>query len=236
VIPWLRPADPPTAFPAVETALTDPDGLLCAGGDLAPERLLEAYRRGIFPWYSEGQPILWWSPDPRTVLYPDEFKVSRSLGKTLRNRGFEVTRDRAFDTLLEYCADPGLRPEGTWISPQMRAAYRQLHALGHAHSIETWLGGRLVGGLYGVALGRVFFGESMFSVERDASKVALHALVQLMLERGGVLIDCQVASAHLASLGARAVPRQQFLAEIAAAIPDLRPAPPWQDGPAPGNP
>jgi len=236
VIPWLRPGDPPTAFPPVETALTDPDGLLCAGGDLAPERLLEAYRRGIFPWYSEGQPILWWSPDPRTVLYPDEFKVSRSLRKTLRNRGFEVTRDRAFDALMERCADPGLRPEGTWISPQMRAAYRQLHELGHAHSIETWLDGRLVGGLYGVALGRVFFGESMFSIERDASKVALHALVQLMLERGGALIDCQVASAHLASLGARTVPRQQFIAEIAAAIPDLRPAPPWLDGPAPGNP
>jgi leucyl/phenylalanyl-tRNA--protein transferase len=236
VIPWLRPGDPPTAFPPVETALTDPDGLLCVGGDLAPERLLEAYRRGIFPWYSAGQPILWWSPDPRTVLYPDEFKVSRSLGKTLRNRGFEVTRDRAFDTLMERCADPSLRPEGTWISPQMRAAYRQLHELGHAHSIETWLSGRLVGGLYGVALGRVFFGESMFSVERDASKVALHALVRLMLERGGALIDCQVASEHLASLGARAVPRQQFLAEIAAAIPDLRPAPPWLDGPSPGNP
>ena len=236
MIPWLRPDDPPTAFPPVETALTDPDGLLCVGGDLAPERLLEAYRRGIFPWYSEGQPILWWSPDPRTVLYPDEFRVSRSLAKTLRNRGFEVTHDRAFDTLMGCCADPRLRPEGTWISPQMRAAYRQLHELGHAHSIETWLGGRLVGGLYGVALGRVFFGESMFSVERDASKVALHALVQLMRERGGVLIDCQVASTHLASLGARAVPRRQFLTEIAAAIPDLRPGPPWPDGPSPGNP
>jgi leucyl/phenylalanyl-tRNA--protein transferase len=192
----------------VEAALTDPDGLLCAGGDLSPARLLEAYRRGIFPWFSEGQPILWWSPDPRTVLYPAEFKVSRSLAKTIRNRGFEVRIDCSFPEVMAHCADPRLRPEGTWISPQMRAAYQQLHELGHAHSYETWHGGRLVGGLYGVAMGPVFFGESMFSLERDASKVALAALVRAMIERNGRLIDCQVASTHLESLGARSIPRQ----------------------------
>ena len=229
MIPWLRSGDPPTAFPPVETALTDPDGLLCAGGDLAPERLLEAYRRGIFPWFSEGQPILWWSPDPRAVLYPGEFKVSRSLGKTLRNRGFVVTLDQAFGLVMEQCADATRRPEGTWISPLMRTAYQRLHELGHAHSIEAWDGDRLVGGLYGVALGRVFFGESMFSVARDASKVALHALVQLMLARGGRLIDCQVASAHLVSLGARSVPRSLFVRELADAIPELRPDPSWRE-------
>lgn len=228
MIPWLRPGDPPSAFPPVEQALTDPDGLLCAGGDLASERLLEAYRRGIFPWFSEGQPILWWSPDPRTVLYPSELKVSRSLAKTLRNRGFVVTLDHSFATVMERCADPALRPEGTWISPQMRAAYQRLHELGYAHSFETWDGERLVGGLYGVALGHAFFGESMFSVERDASKVALHTLVRLMLEQGGQLIDCQVASAHLDSLGARSIPRRQFVNELAGAIPDLQPDPSWR--------
>jgi leucyl/phenylalanyl-tRNA--protein transferase len=221
VIPWLRSSDPPDAFPPVANALLDPDGLLCAGGDLSTPRLLEAYRRGIFPWFSEGQPILWWSPDPRTVLYPQEFRVSRSLGKTLRNRGFEVTRDRDFRRVMECCADPALRPEGTWISPQMQLAYERLHAQGHAHSFETRLGGELVGGLYGVALGQVFFGESMFSLERDASKVALHALVQHMLARGGRLIDCQVASAHLESLGARSIPRREFVRQLDEAIPAL---------------
>jgi leucyl/phenylalanyl-tRNA--protein transferase len=228
VIPWLRPGDPAAAFPPVEAALTEPDGLLCAGGDLGAERLLAAYRRGIFPWFSEGQPILWWSPDPRTVLYPSEFKVSRSLAKTLRNRGFVVTLDQAFAAVMERCADPELRPEGTWISPQMRTAYQRLHELGYAHSLETWDGERLVGGLYGVALGRAFFGESMFSVERDASKVALHALVRLMLERGGGLIDCQIASAHLDSLGARSISRRQFMRELAEGIPDLQPDPSWR--------
>ena len=221
MIPWLHRGDPPDAFPPVETALTDPDGLLCAGGDLSPARLLQAYRRGIFPWFSEGQPILWWSPDPRTVLYPAEFKVSRSLAKTIRNRGFAVTVDRAFAEVMAHCADERLRPEGTWISPQMRAAYLRLHELGLAHSYETWDGDRLVGGLYGVALGSVFFGESMFSLERDASKVALAALVRAMIERNGRLIDCQVASTHLASLGARSIPRSQFVRELAEAVPDV---------------
>ena len=222
MIPWLHPGDPPDAFPPVETALTDPDGLLCVGGDLSPTRLLAAYRLGIFPWFSEGQPILWWSPDPRTVLYPAEFKVSRSLAKTIRNRGFSVSVDRAFADVMAHCADERLRPEGTWISPQMRAAYQRLHELGLAHSYETWDGDRLVGGLYGVELGQVFFGESMFSLERDASKVALAALVRAMNERNGRLIDCQVASAHLESLGARSIPRRQFVRELAEAVPDVR--------------
>jgi leucyl/phenylalanyl-tRNA--protein transferase len=225
VISWLRPDDPPEAFPPVDTALGEPDGLLCAGGDLSTPRLLEAYRRGIFPWFSEGQPILWWSPDPRTVLYPAEFRVARSLAKTLRNRGFTVTQDREFGRVMQLCADPALRPEGTWISPQMQAAYGRLHEQGHAHSFETRLDGELVGGLYGVALGRVFFGESMFSLERDASKVALHALVRHMLASGGRLIDCQVASTHLASLGARNVPRREFVRQLDEAIPGRAPGP-----------
>lgn len=229
MIPWLQPGDPPTAFPPVTAALTDPDGLLCAGGDLSVERLLQAYRRGIFPWFAEGQPILWWSPDPRTVLYPGEMKVARSLAKTIRNRGFTVSVDQAFARVMEHCADARLRPEGTWISPRMRAAYGRLHELGYAHSFETWDGEQLVGGLYGVALGQVFFGESMFSLARDASKVALHALVQSMRERGGRLIDCQVASTHLESLGARAIPRAAFVQELAESIADLRPDPSWRE-------
>jgi leucyl/phenylalanyl-tRNA--protein transferase len=227
LIPWLTPEDPPDAFPPVSEALRDPDGLLCAGGDLGQPRLLEAYRRGIFPWFSDGQPILWWSPDPRAVLFPREFKVSRSLAKTLRNRGFETTIDRSFDRVMRLCADSDLRPEGTWISPQMRDAYQNLHAAGYAHSVEAWVDGRLAGGLYGVALGRVFFGESMFSLERDASKVALKRLVDTALERGIDLIDCQVSSPHLASLGARDIPRSEFVALLAQAIADLRPVVDW---------
>jgi leucyl/phenylalanyl-tRNA--protein transferase len=228
VIPWLRPEHPPEAFPPVEEALQEPNGLLCVGGDLSVERLLEAYRRGIFPWFSAGQPILWWSPDPRTVLYPGEFKVARSLAKTLRNRGFRTTVDQAFEQVMERCADAALRPEGTWISPQMHAAYRRLHELDYAHSFETWEGDQLVGGLYGVALGRVFFGESMFSVARDASKVALHALVQASLAQNVRLIDCQVDSEHLRSLGARNVPRREFMRELAAATRESPPGASWR--------
>jgi leucyl/phenylalanyl-tRNA---protein transferase len=224
MIPWLKPADPPDAFPAVTRALSDPDGLLCVGGDLSPQRLLAAYRRGIFPWYSAGQPILWWSPDPRMVLFPDEFKVARSLGKSLRNRGFRVTFDTCFDTVIATCADSGSRAHaGTWISPAMRAAYGELHRLGHAHSVEVWLDGRLVGGLYGLLLGQIFFGESMFSTVTDASKVALHDLVQRLRQRNVGLIDCQVASDHLFSLGARLIPRADFIAHLARGIPALAP-------------
>jgi leucyl/phenylalanyl-tRNA--protein transferase len=227
MIPWLLPEDPPDGFPPVHEALREPDGLLCAGGDLSTARLLEAYRRGIFPWFSAGQPILWWSPDPRAVLLPGEFKVSRSLAKSIRNRGYETSCDRAFAEVMRRCADGVLRPEGTWISPQMVAAYQQLHAQGYAHSVETWLDGRLVGGLYGVALGRVFFGESMFSVARDASKVALQRLVDAALAAGVDTIDCQVANPHLRSLGARDIPRRDFVARLAAAIPDLEPSKAW---------
>jgi leucyl/phenylalanyl-tRNA--protein transferase len=229
MIPWLRPDDPPDAFPPVSAALREPDGLLCAGGDLSISRLLEAYRRGIFPWFSAGQPILWWSPDPRAVLFPAEFKVSRSLAKTLRNRGFETTVDRAFREVVQMCGAHELRPEGTWISPDMATAYRRLHDLGYAHSFETWLDGQLVGGLYGVALGRVFFGESMFSVARDASKVALARLVDAALARGAEMIDCQVASEHLRSLGAREIPRQEFVTRLQGAIPDLAPGAAWRE-------
>jgi leucyl/phenylalanyl-tRNA---protein transferase len=227
VIPWLAPESAPDAFPPVSEALTEPDGLLCAGGDLSEARLLEAYRRGVFPWYAEGQPILWWSPDPRAVLFPNEFKVSRSLAKTLRNRGFKTTIDRAFGAVIRQCADARVRPEGTWITSQMTAAYQRLHTAGFAHSVETWLEGQLVGGLYGVALGRVFFGESMFTLQRDASKVAFKQLVDTSLALGVDLIDCQVSNPHLSSLGARDLPRQAFIARIARAIPDLTPVVGW---------
>jgi leucyl/phenylalanyl-tRNA---protein transferase len=211
VIPWLRPGDAPEVFPPVETALSDPNGLLCAGGDLRPERLLAAYRRGIFPWYAAGQPILWWSPDPRAVLQPGEFHVSRSLARSLRNRGYAVSIDTAFASVVAHCGDRALRPEGTWITPAMRDAYQRLHELGYAHSVETRRGSTLVGGIYGVAVGRVFFGESMFSLARDASKVAMAHLVQELIARGLELLDCQIPSPHLATLGVRAVSRRSFV-------------------------
>lgn len=220
MIPWLTPSDPPEAFPPVSRALEDPDGLLCAGGDLSPARILAAYRRGIFPWYAEGQPILWWSPDPRMVLIPDELRVSRSLRKSLRNRGYRVTFDAAFAEVVSQCADSGTRAfEGTWISPEMHVAYVELHRLGHARSVEVWLEERLVGGLYGLELGHVFFGESMFSIATDASKVALFHQVAAVRDRGVQLIDCQVASNHLFSLGARLMPRAEFVARLERAIP-----------------
>jgi leucyl/phenylalanyl-tRNA--protein transferase len=228
MIPWLKPGDPPDAFPPVSEALTDPDGLLCVGGDLSVPRLLSAYRRGIFPWYSEGQPILWWCPDPRAVLFPREFRISRSLAKTLRNRGYRSTLDQAFPEVIARCADTGLRPEGTWISPGMRKAYQQLHDLGYAHSVETWDGDRLVGGLYGIALGEAFFGESMFSVERDASKVALKRLADELDRRGFELIDCQIDSDHLRSLGARLISRAEFTARLRGAIGELQPGAAWR--------
>lgn len=225
-ITWLSERDSPDAFPPVDRALREPDGLLAAGGDLSPARLLAAYRRGIFPWYSRGQPILWWCPDPRAVLVPRELKVSRSLAKSIRNRGFETRVDTAFKEVIRACGSPELRPGGTWLSPEMRSAYVRLHKLGFAHSIETWLDGRLVGGLYGVALGGVFFGESMFSTERDASKVALHRLCTELIQRDFRLIDCQMATAHLMSLGAKLMPRAEFIALLAEhidpAIPDSR--------------
>ncbi|OGA50770.1 MAG: leucyl/phenylalanyl-tRNA--protein transferase [Betaproteobacteria bacterium RIFCSPLOWO2_12_FULL_63_13] len=214
MIAWLEKESP---FPPVEAALRNPDGLLAAGADLSPERLLAAYRRGIFPWYSDGDPILWWSPDPRMVLIPEEFKISRSLAKTLRNKAYQIRFDTGFDQVMCSCAQ--VRPDrlGTWISAEMREAYNRLHRLGHAHSVETWIDERLAGGLYGVAIGRVFFGESMFADIRDASKIALAALVRQCLHRGIRLIDCQMHTGHLASLGARDIARSEFsrlLAEL----------------------
>ncbi len=209
-ITWLSPADAPERFPPLEQALDDPPGLLAAGGDLSSSRLLAAYERGIFPWYCAGQPVLWWSPDPRAVLFPAQFRLARSLAKTLRNRGLELRVDQDFQAVIDGCAAPRAASPGTWLLPQMRAAYLALHQLGYAHSIETWLGGHLVGGLYGVRLGGVFFGESMFSRERDASKAALAHLVQICPRAGIALIDCQLPSKHLMSLGSRLIPRRQF--------------------------
>jgi leucyl/phenylalanyl-tRNA---protein transferase len=217
-IAWLHENDAPEAFPPVEAALREPDGLLAAGGDLSPVRLLAAYRRGIFPWYSRGQPILWWSPDPRAVLAPEEMNVSRSLAKTIRNRGYETRIDTAFRDVIRACGSSELRPGGTWLSPEMRAAYLRLHQLGYAHSVETWLGDTLVGGLYGVCLGAMFFGESMFSLERDASKVALKRLCDELIGRGIKLIDCQMATPHLLSLGAKLMPRREFVAHLSTLV------------------
>jgi leucyl/phenylalanyl-tRNA--protein transferase len=209
---WLGEHADPEWFPPVEQALRDPPGLLAAGGDLKPARLLAAYERGVFPWYSAEQPILWWAPNPRMVLFPREFKCSRSLAKTLRAARLTTALDRAFGATIRACAAPRASGPDTWLNPQMIASYEQLHALGFGHSIETYQEGALVGGLYGLQLGGVFFGESMFSRERDASKVALARLVEECLARDIVVIDCQVASQHLASLGAREVPRAEFLA------------------------
>lgn len=206
----LDPTD--IRFPDPAEALSDPNGLLAVGGDLSPARLLEGYRHGIFPWFSPGDPILWWSPDPRTVLFPDRLKIHRSLRKTLRHPPFEMRVDSDFAGVLEGCAAPRPGQDGTWITEEMREAYLRLHAMGHAHSIECWQDGRLVGGLYGVSLGRVFFGESMFSRVSDASKVALVALCQGILGFVPALIDCQFSTSHLESLGATPIPRADFLA------------------------
>jgi leucyl/phenylalanyl-tRNA---protein transferase len=211
-ITWLSPQDAPEWFPPLEQALEEPSGLLAAGGDLSPQRLIAAYRRGIFPWYSPGQPVLWWSPDPRAVLFPEEFHCTRSLAKTLRNAGFLPSIDGDFAAVIDGCASPRAASPGTWITSEMRAAYLELHHLGCAHSVEIRRAGALVGGLYGVRLGGVFFGESMFSRERDASKAALAHLVALCRHNNLVAIDCQLPSRHLASLGARTIPRSQFQA------------------------
>jgi leucyl/phenylalanyl-tRNA--protein transferase len=209
-ITWLSPSDRPDWFPPVEQSLDEPAGLLAAGGDLSPARLLAAYHRGIFPWYSPGQPVLWWSPDPRAVLFPEEFHCSRSLAKTLRNAGFECAVNRDFRAVIAACAAPRPRSGGTWITPEMQSAYCELHRLGYAHSIGIYREGQLAGGLYGVRLGGVFFAESMFSAERDASKVALAHLARACPANGVALIDCQLPSPHLASLGSRPIPRTQF--------------------------
>ena len=222
-ITWLTPGGDREWFPPIDQALDEPEGLLAAGGDLSVARLLAAYRRGIFPWYSAGQPVLWWSPNPREILLPAEFKRSRSLAKTLRNRGFELGFDRDFATVVQTCAARRENSPGTWITPEMHAAYCELHARGHAHSVETRLNGELVGGLYGVLLGRVFFGESMFSRERDASKAALAHLVERGIAAGLELIDCQLPTPHLRTLGSRPISRGEFSKRVAslATGPDI---------------
>jgi leucyl/phenylalanyl-tRNA--protein transferase len=224
MIPWLRAS---TWFPPLDAALEDPNGLLAAGGDLSPRRLLAAYRRGIFPWYSEGDPVLWWSPDPRMVLFPSELRVTRSLAKVLRNRSYEVRYDTAFDDVMRGCAAPRAGQPGTWITGEMRAAYGRLHELGYAHSVETWLDGALAGGLYGVAVGRAFFGESMFTRVRDASKIAFVHLVRRLEAEDYGIIDCQMHTEHLASFGAREIPRAAFASRVAELVdysPSRRPA------------
>jgi leucyl/phenylalanyl-tRNA--protein transferase len=214
---FLDPED--IHFPDASLALRDPDGLLAIGGDLSPARLLEAYRHGIFPWYSDDQPILWWSPDPRMVLYPQHLKISRRLRRTLKRGVYRVTINQAFTEVMARCTTPRREGEGTWITNEMQTAYQQLHAMGHAHSLETWHGDILVGGLYGVACGPVFSGESMFALRPDASKVALVYLAEQLQDWGYTLIDCQVYTAHLASLGAEEIPRARFIQLLQAPDP-----------------
>ena len=217
----------PTLFPPVENALTEPNGLLAVGGDLSPQRLLAAYRKGIFPWFNEDDPILWWSPDPRMVLFPYELKISRSLRKTLKKDHYQICTDRSFIQVMEACAAPRKGQAGTWIHPQMIAAYSALHEMGLAHSVETWVEGELVGGLYGVALGKMFFGESMFSRQPDASKIAfVHLVKQLQYWEYG-MIDCQVKTGHLASLGAREISRMEFSQKLDALITGIGPGKKW---------
>lgn len=225
MIAVLGPADP---FPLLARALKNPNGLLAAGADLSPATLLRAYRAGIFPWFADGDPILWWSPDPRMVLFPAEIRVSRSLEKTLRNRDYEIRVDSSFSEVIEACAAPRDGAGGTWITHAMREAYKQLHTLGHAHSVETWVDGELAGGLYGVAIGRMFYGESMFSKASDMSKLALVYLSRQLTRWEFGMIDCQMNTSHLASMGAREIPRAEFgkrLKELVDYEPDQREAP-----------
>lgn len=209
-ISWLSPDSAADAFPAIAQALDDPDGLLAAGGDLRSERLLCAYERGIFPWYEEGQPILWWSPNPRCVLQPDSFHYSRSLKRALRNSDCELRSNTRFDAVIAACAEPRSDQAGTWITADMLAAFKKLHCEGWAHSLEVWCQEELLGGVYGIAIGRVFFGESMFSRASNASKFALAGLTRILAREQFALLDCQVMSPHLLSLGATCIPRGDF--------------------------
>lgn len=224
MIPWITRG---ARFPSPNTALVEPDGLLCAGGDLKPDTIISAYSQGIFPWYASGQPILWWTPDPRMVLFPAEFKLSKSLAKTMRQEKFEVRFDTAFREVIEACAAPREPEGGTWIVPEIQDAYTALHRKGFAHSAESYLDGVLVGGLYGVAIGKVFFGESMFTRETNASKVAFATLVAKLTQDGFRLIDCQQQTRHLASFGARPVARAAFLRHLGELINSSEPHSVW---------
>jgi len=228
-LPLLDP-DPESPFPSPDSALRDPDGLLAFGGDLSPPRLLNAYRHGIFPWYSDGQPILWWSPDPRMVFRTDGVRLSSRFRRTLARSHWTVRADTAFADVVDTCARiprPGQR--GTWITAEMREAYVALHRLGHAHSVEVFDDGRLVGGIYGVAIGRMFFGESMFSGESGGSKVALGGLAMRLVTWGWPLIDAQVENDHLVSLGAESRPRREFLQQVAQLTASPEPAGSWAE-------
>lgn len=225
MVPWLADND---SFPSVEKALREPNGLLAAGGDLTPQRLLDAYARGIFPWFNDDSPILWWSPDPRMVLFPAELKISRSLQKNIKNMQYEIRIDSAFGAVVTACAAPREGQPGTWITARMQEAYEHLHKLGYAHSVETWIEGELVGGLYGVSLGKIFFGESMFSHRSNASKLAFVHLVAQLRSWEFALIDCQMNTPHLASLGAREIPRAEFTAALTKLINYPYSAQPWR--------
>ncbi|WP_456376646.1 leucyl/phenylalanyl-tRNA--protein transferase [Thiolapillus sp.] len=216
----LDDTQPGEPFPDPSLAETEPDGLLAVGGDLSAERIIQAYRQGVFPWYGESQPILWWSPDPRMVLFPDALHVSRSLAREMRKGYFQVTFDQAFDRVIEACAQPRDVDDGTWLTPEMVAAYRHLHRQGIAHSVEAWQEGVLAGGAYGIALGSVFFGESMFARIPNASKVAFVCLIRSLERTGFRLVDCQVYTPHLQSLGARLIPRDEFLFLVGGAVDD----------------
>ena len=227
MVPWLGPRDP---FPPVEGALREPNGLLAVGRSLSTSTLLEAYASGIFPWFNEGEPILWWSPDPRMVLLPDELHVSHRLARRMRQTDFTVTVDTAFQAVMKACAEPRERQDGTWITRGMLQAYAALHAAGAAHSVETWMDGQLAGGLYGVAIGRAFFGESMFAKKTDASKIAFVTLVRQLQRWGFGIIDCQLKTPHLSTFGAREIPRSDFLKRVRRAIAELPPPLPWTLG------
>ena len=205
----LDPVNP--VFPGPSSALTEPDGLLAVGGNLQPQTLLKAYREGIFPWYEEGQPVLWWSPAQRSIIRPGDLHISRSLAKSIRQGKFKVTTDQDFPTVIKNCAAPRAKSHGTWITVEMQRAYIQLNQLNHAHSLEVWLEDELVGGLYGVTIGSVFCGESMFSHVPDASKIALAALSQTLFRKGFKSIDCQLPNPHLENMGAIEIPRSEFL-------------------------
>jgi len=225
MIPWLGTDD---RFPPVERALADPNGLLAAGADLSLPRLLEAYRSGIFPWYSEGEPLLWWSPHPRMVLIPAELRLTRSLRKRLARRDYEIRCDTCFRDVMRACAEPRAGQDGTWITRDMIRAYAALARAGHAHSVETWIGGELAGGLYGVALGRVFYGESMFTRVPDASKIALAHLVRQLERWEFGMIDCQMRTPHLARFGARDIARPEFMQKLAHLVNYPDPASVWR--------
>ena len=224
MIPLFGPTDP---FPPVDDAMAEPNGLLAAGGGLSPARLIDAYSRGIFPWFSEGDPVLWWCPDPRMVLPTDAVHVSQSLRRRLRRGDYQVTFDRAFADVLRECAAPRRHEQGTWLVPSMRRAYEQLYERGAAHSLEVWIGGELAGGLYGVAIGRMFYGESMFSRRSDSSKIALVCLAAQLWKWGFPMIDCQMQTTHLATMGAHEIPRRVFVEMLTELVAKPPVATPW---------